>query len=91
MFIVHVLQRDENKTKIMSLEARKNNSTETLEVMDEGLNEFDSKDDEDLSFLTRKIKRNLSKLGYSKSKRFKGKDKDKVVCYECKRLGHYKL
>jgi len=59
-----------------------------LETLDEGLADFDSKGDDKLNLLTKKFKRNLKKPNYGKSKRLKSKDKEKVVCHQCKKPGH---
>lgn len=60
--------------------SKKSNSTWALDL----------EDDEDLFLLTIKLKRNIRKLGYGKGRRFKGKDKEKIVIYECKNPKCYK-
>jgi len=32
----------------------------------------------------------LKKLGDGKSRKFRGKDEKKIVCFECKKFGHHK-
>jgi len=61
-----------------------------VETYDEESDELDSEGDNELNLLTRKFKWNLKNLGYDKSMWFKAKDKEKVMYYECKKLGHYR-
>jgi len=97
ILIVHeqILQGDEKTTKGMNLtlkakhKGKKCNSCGVLEETEDESDESDFEGDEELTLITLKLKRNSKKLGYEQSKRFIGKDKEKVVCFKCKKLMDY--
>jgi len=54
--------------------------------MDDELDESDVEDDDELSLLSKKFKRNLRKLGYGKSRRSKAKIKRTLFAMNAKSL-----
>ena len=50
--------------------------------------EEDQEDDEDLSLLVKNVKRMYKKAKFENRRRWQEKEEKKLVCYNCRKLGH---
>ena len=77
--------REKNLTLKIGWKNKKSDSTNVFEAANEKSVKSES-NDEELSFLTYRFKRAMKK--YGRSRKFKPKDKDEIICYDCKKYGH---
>ena len=96
----HVIQNDAGSTKgkVLALKSSETNvkkkvSPKASEDIDNTSDNIES--DDEISILTNKIKRLLRKKeSKRKERRFRtknGKEQDRIICYGCKKPGHFKL
>ncbi|GAU46301.1 hypothetical protein TSUD_283270, partial [Trifolium subterraneum] len=92
-----VLQEDKPKKKMIALETQSGECSQKDETLCENEESLQEDDEEELSFLSRRIQRLMTRRNQLK-KNFQPKrngakpevDISKIQCYECNQFGHYK-